>query len=115
MSLIKCPECGKEFSDKAGTCPSCGCPINDARQVGQIYESHIYTPPKTGMAIASMILGIISLFSWLIFIGTLLAAIGFILGIASLMSNQGGKGMATAGVVTSSITLFFFFITMFFL
>lgn len=28
MSLIKCPECGKEISDKAAACPNCGCPIN---------------------------------------------------------------------------------------
>ena len=27
MSLIKCSECGKEISDKAGICPHCGCPI----------------------------------------------------------------------------------------
>lgn len=26
MALINCPECGKEFSDKASTCPNCGCP-----------------------------------------------------------------------------------------
>lgn len=26
MSLIKCPECGKEYSDKANGCPSCGNP-----------------------------------------------------------------------------------------
>ena len=28
MSLIKCPECKKEISDKAKSCPNCGCPIN---------------------------------------------------------------------------------------
>ena len=28
MALIKCPECGKEFSDKAACCPNCGCPID---------------------------------------------------------------------------------------
>ena len=28
MSLIKCPECGKDMSDKAPSCPSCGCPID---------------------------------------------------------------------------------------
>lgn len=28
MALIKCPECGKEISDKASICPNCGCPIN---------------------------------------------------------------------------------------
>lgn len=27
MALIKCPECGKEISDKAGQCPHCGYPI----------------------------------------------------------------------------------------
>lgn len=27
MALITCPECGKEFSDKASACPNCGCPI----------------------------------------------------------------------------------------
>jgi len=26
MSLIKCSECGKEISDKANICPSCGNP-----------------------------------------------------------------------------------------
>lgn len=29
MTLIKCPECGKEISDKAAACPNCGCPINN--------------------------------------------------------------------------------------
>lgn len=29
MSLIKCIECGKEFSDKASTCPNCGCPTSE--------------------------------------------------------------------------------------
>lgn len=27
MALIKCPECGKEISDQADKCPSCGFPI----------------------------------------------------------------------------------------
>src|SRR6185369_5384625 len=27
MSLIKCPECLREISDKAETCPQCGFPI----------------------------------------------------------------------------------------
>lgn len=29
MSLIQCPECGKEFSDKAPACPNCGCPTTE--------------------------------------------------------------------------------------
>lgn len=27
MALIKCPECGKEISDKTSSCPNCGYPI----------------------------------------------------------------------------------------
>ena len=27
MALIKCPECGREVSDKAPACPHCGAPI----------------------------------------------------------------------------------------
>lgn len=32
MALIKCPECGKEFSDKASACPNCGCPISEIKK-----------------------------------------------------------------------------------
>ena len=28
MALIKCPECGKEISDKAASCPNCGMPLH---------------------------------------------------------------------------------------
>ena len=28
MALIKCPECGKEISDKATACVNCGCPLS---------------------------------------------------------------------------------------
>lgn len=26
MALIKCPDCGKEYSSRATVCPNCGCP-----------------------------------------------------------------------------------------
>lgn len=29
MALIKCPECGKEISDKANACIHCGYPLNE--------------------------------------------------------------------------------------
>ncbi len=31
MAMIKCPECGKDMSDKATACPNCGCPIEDIK------------------------------------------------------------------------------------
>lgn len=36
MALIKCKECGKEFSDKATACPNCGCPIEQARPDAEV-------------------------------------------------------------------------------
>ncbi len=30
MALIKCPECGKEVSDKAAVCIHCGYPLQEA-------------------------------------------------------------------------------------
>lgn len=43
MALIKCTECGKEFSDKATSCPNCGCPteyvlqtINDVKKADEV-------------------------------------------------------------------------------
>ena len=35
MSLIKCPECGKEISDKAISCPTCGNPMTEKNNVPQ--------------------------------------------------------------------------------
>lgn len=34
MALIKCPECGREISDKASACPGCGCPV-EKKESGQ--------------------------------------------------------------------------------
>ena len=35
MSLIKCPECKKEISDTAATCPGCGAPISEQKIASQ--------------------------------------------------------------------------------
>lgn len=36
MALIKCPECGKEISDKAKTCINCGCPLSEMNPSGEV-------------------------------------------------------------------------------
>ena len=43
MALIKCTECGHEVSDKAQSCPNCGCPIGN---VEIIQEEIIDAEPK---------------------------------------------------------------------
>ena len=32
MALIKCPECGKEISDKANACIHCGYPLSQQKE-----------------------------------------------------------------------------------
>lgn len=61
-------------------------------------------PEKTGMSVASMVLGIIGIvFSCCSFISGPCAVIGLILGIVGI--KRGGKGMAITGIVLCSITL----------
>ena len=36
MALIKCPECGKEISSLAKSCPNCGCPIEKMKTSGTV-------------------------------------------------------------------------------
>lgn len=39
MALIKCSECGKKISNKAKTCPNCGCPIGESSNLAQASPS----------------------------------------------------------------------------
>lgn len=33
MALINCRECGKEISNEATSCPYCGCPVNEQKDM----------------------------------------------------------------------------------
>ena len=83
-------------------------------QNGQ-YQNTGYGAPQnmdggaTGLGIASMVLGIVSLLlsccasTWWL---TLLAAVlSIVFGILSIQKNSGGKGMAIAGIICSIISL----------
>lgn len=52
MALIKCPECGREISDKAAACPNCGAPVNSKKVI-----VHIFRPKKmlSGTAISGRV------------------------------------------------------------
>ena len=39
MALIKCPECGKEISDKAKACPNCGAPAEKKKVKVHIFRA----------------------------------------------------------------------------
>lgn len=49
MALIKCPDCGKEFSDLAPACPNCGRPnqVQPQRPTGSAMANRANTPGPT--------------------------------------------------------------------
>ena len=48
MALINCPECGKEVSDKASTCPTCGCPIDEKIHIKRHDDESFFSTGYTG-------------------------------------------------------------------
>lgn len=59
-------------------------------------------PPKMGMAIAALVIGLLSM-TLCCTGGTFLGIVGIILGIIALTKNYDGKGMAIAGIITSAL------------
>jgi predicted amidophosphoribosyltransferase len=58
MSLIKCPECGKEVSDTAISCPNCGKPM----QTENSCEENVRRTKKpTLLGIVAIICGVIAI------------------------------------------------------
>ena len=47
MALIKCPECGRQVSDRAATCPECGYPISSSKEL----------PGQVAIKIGNLVLG----------------------------------------------------------
>ena len=58
--------------------------------------------PRLGLAIASLVLGILAFVSSLFVVGALFGLIGVILGVAHLLRRQGRNGMAWIGLVLST-------------
>lgn len=81
---------------------------------GRVYmeeQQHYQQPPVTnGKAIASLVLGILSIIS--LWIGLILGIIGIILASKALKEianyHQGGRGLAIAGLTTSIIGTSFY-------
>lgn len=41
MAMMNCPECGREVSDKAKSCPNCGTPIKKLKNALSVWEKAI--------------------------------------------------------------------------
>lgn len=59
--------------------------------------------PRLGLAVASLVLGILAFVSSIFVVGAVFGLIGVILGVAHLLRRQGRNGMAWTGLVLSTI------------
>lgn len=50
MALIKCPECGKEISDKSSACIHCGFPLKKQDHIS--YKNVVLLTPHNGYSVA---------------------------------------------------------------
>lgn len=83
MSLIRCPECGREVSSSASVCPECGYPVMTGTPSAPnraVKQSKDYTWVKTSLSIAARI-----------FLGVFIAAVG------------GGEEDSVAAIIGGSI------------
>lgn len=98
--IMKCPECGRDVSSQANSCPGCGFPIKNylkdfQKQQDESKEKH--TDP-----IASFIFSLVALF----FIGSgsilvvIPIVIAFVIGVIGL-TERGADGFAITGIVIS--------------
>lgn len=56
MALIKCPECGKEISDKAVSCPNCGAEVKKkfCQHCGEQIDKDCVVCPKCGKQVGEL-------------------------------------------------------------
>ena len=89
-----CSKCGNSNPDNALHCSACGEPLVSSPNPAPASE------PGKGLAIASMVCGIVSFF----FFGLVLGVLALVLGLVAKNKGYTG-GMATAGVATGAVAI----------
>lgn len=112
-----CPNCGTNNEDGVAFCANCGCQLDSQQPQQDVPPQAPYQQPQNGyqppyvpttpiaqpgkgLAVAALVLGIISFLCFPIVTGTL----GIILGCVAKSKGYIG-GMATAGIVCGAIGL----------
>ena len=118
IPMSYCSKCGAVNPDYASHCSSCGAPLSGAapapgfNSTPGFNAAPGYGPvsgaePGKGLAIASMVCGIVSFFIF----GLILGVVALVLGLVA--KNKGYRGgMATAGVAMGAVALGLYLIAM---
>ena len=110
MAMINCPECGKEISDKALSCPNCGYSLNSNENYNISYQEYFVkkkTPGK-GFGIAGMVLGIIGVvYSTMLLLSTFSLLMTESVGVADELFKSGMIGMGVYMMIFGILALTF--------
>lgn len=94
---MKCPKCNQDNAEGSKFCVNCGTllpqKVDNQRSGG------------SGLAVASLVLGIVGLIFTFVVIGVIPSFIGLILGIIALATKKPKKGLAIAGIILSSLSI----------
>jgi type IV pilus assembly protein PilA len=110
MHSIKCSQCGFVCWSGSQSCKMCGTPVYQKNNEPLPRDHYMVERDlKKGLAVFSLVLGIINLFTiGLLGVGAIL---GIILAVVAMNRAKrdpyvyGGKGLATAGLITSILSL----------
>lgn len=95
-----CPNCGTQNADTANCCANCGTMLNAAPTAPMMGQFVKVAQPGKGLAIASLVCGIVSFFCFGVILGILAVVFG---GVAKSKGYTGP--MATAGIVLGVVGL----------
>jgi Domain of unknown function (DUF4190)/Toastrack DUF4097 len=112
---MDCSQCGKEISPQDAFCRRCGAKVEaETPTAPALMPPHAFPPepassyPKpSGLAIAALVLGILS-FMCLPILGAVLAIVFGLLARGDIKRSQGrlgGRGLAVAGIILGSVNL----------
>lgn len=129
---LKCDQCGElmkaeiKDSGKSGVCPTCGSPIHVESGAGSQPQAASVPPPcptplapppvqgpapTNGYAIASLVLGILSIVPGVYVGGLIMGTLAIVFSkmattrIKAAVGSLNGQGLATAGLVTGIVGL----------
>lgn len=97
MALIKCKECGEEYSSNSKACPMCGNPSTEKNE--EVVNINIIEKPKKTWDTGKLIIGIISIVLFVIISFQSCAA-----GLGNVISDNGSNS-GTAGFLCASLML----------